>query len=60
MSQPDPTPPALIVLRLQRAQKGRYVAASRAAGLTLMQWIAATLDAAAPPISAIPPPKPNV
>lgn len=47
-----PDPDSVIVLRIPRAQKGRYVAASRAADLTLAAWITATLDAAAPPIPA--------
>ena len=44
---------SIIVLRLPRSQKGRYVAASRASGLTLAAWILARLDTASAPI---PPP----
>ena len=39
----------IIVLRLPRAEKGAYVAASRAAGVTLAQWIRSTLTAASEP-----------
>ena len=42
-------PETKIVLALPRAQKGRYVAASRAAGLTLAAWIFARLDDASEP-----------
>lgn len=41
-----PAPESLIVLRLPRAEKARYVAASRRAGGTLSAWIRATLSAA--------------
>ena len=54
-----PARAAVIVLRLPREIKGRYVAAARAArnadgskGKKLFQWIRDTLDAAAPPISS--------
>jgi hypothetical protein len=47
----DPESQSLIVLRIPREEKGRYVAASRAAGLTLAAWMRATLTAAAPPVS---------
>jgi len=40
-----------IVLRLPRADKGRYVAAAREQGLTLAAWIFARLDAASAHIS---------
>lgn len=43
-------PETKIVLALPRSTKGRYVAASRAAGQTLFGWILATLDAASQPI----------
>lgn len=49
---PTPQPESIIVIRLPRAEKGRYVAASRAAGQTLADWCRATLTAAAPPIDA--------
>jgi len=57
----EPIPDSIIVLRLPRPAKGRYVAASRAAGMTLAAWIRATLDAAAPPIAEHdkPPDKPR-
>ena len=52
MSSPDPDhyPSAVIVLRMPRARKGRYVAAARARGMKLFDWILATLDEASPPI----------
>ena len=36
----------VIVLRMPRAQKGSYVAQSRADGMKLAEWIFSTLDAA--------------
>jgi hypothetical protein len=52
MNAPDnpQDPTALIVLRMPRSRKGRYVAASRARGMKLFDWILATLDAASQPI----------
>jgi hypothetical protein len=53
-------PEAIIVLRIARERKGRYVAASRSAGLTLAAWCLAHLDRAAgltdPPASQPPAP----
>ena len=49
---PDPRDPALfssIVLRIPRSEKGRYVATSRAQGLTLAAWIRQTLMANSAP-----------
>lgn len=42
-------PDSNIVLRLPRPQKGRYVAAARAQGLTLAAWIFARLDECSAP-----------
>lgn len=56
----SPIPDSNIVLRLPREQKGRYVAASRAAGTTLAAWIFAQLDAASAQIPpAAPDPEPG-
>ncbi|MES2659163.1 MAG: hypothetical protein V4689_11145 [Verrucomicrobiota bacterium] len=42
-------PDTNIVLQMPRSKKGRYVAASRAEGLTLATWIMRTLDANSTP-----------
>ena len=42
-------PDSQIVLRVPRSQKGRYVAAARAQGLTLAAWIFARLDESSQP-----------
>lgn len=39
-----------IVWKLPKGKKGRYVAASRAAGKSLVQWLADVCDAASEPI----------
>ncbi|MEO5712177.1 MAG: hypothetical protein ABIT37_01705 [Luteolibacter sp.] len=41
---------AQIVWRLSKAKKGRYVAASRKAGKTLVDWLEGIADAASQPI----------
>lgn len=51
-------PDSIIVLRLPRPQKGRYVAAARAQGLTLAAWLLAVADRAAPELPAATPPTP--
>jgi hypothetical protein len=48
--QPDHDQDTTIVWRLPKAQKGRYVAASRKAGQTLISWLEGLADAASDPI----------
>jgi hypothetical protein len=50
MTEPEKIPSAVIVLRMARERKGRYVLASRKAGMKLFAWILAVLDANSEPI----------
>ena len=49
-------PDSIIVLRLRRPQKGRYVAAARCQGMTLAAWLLSLADRAAPEIPPADPP----